>query len=78
MNDDLSMLILVDNIGKENLSLIGTDTVLSSIDCISVFEKLRRFDALEIDDFESNLVMGGEKASRLAVLWKYMYFTKCS
>ena len=68
MNDDLSMLILVDNIGKENLSLIGTETVLSSIDCISVFEKLRRFDALEIDDFESNLVMGGEKASRLAVL----------
>ena len=53
MNDELSMLILVDNIGKENLSLVGTETVLSSIDCISVFEKLRRFDALEIDGFEN-------------------------
>lgn len=69
MNDDLSMLILLDNIGKENMSCIGTSEPLSSIDCISIFENLRRCDSLDnVSSVKSSGIMGDIKASRLGVL----------
>lgn len=54
MHNDLSMLILVDNIGKENLSLVETSTPITSMDCISVFESLRRQEHLQNIDAYMN------------------------
>ncbi len=78
MKDDLCMLILLDNIGKENMSLIGTSSPISSIDCVSVFENLRRYNSLEIEGFESNNIMDNNSSSRLAVLCGSVCILPCN
>lgn len=44
--NDLSLLVLVDHIGKEHLNLVETIEPLTKVDCVSVFERLRREEHL--------------------------------
>lgn len=46
LGDKLQMVILVDNIGKEELSRIETEEAFTKINCVSVFETLRRMEHL--------------------------------
>lgn len=71
MKDELRMVILADNIGKEELSKIGSEENFSKMNCVSIFEMLRRKEQLNnIDAYMKSYISYIEEmaGSRLGLL----------